>query len=238
MGMELKAKDDWNNSSIENFIFSENNQQIKEAVQDILSGEYSEGPLLITGSQGTGKSYLLNGLRLSYDRLHYEDSALKISGLDFLETMLQAIRMENEEKLLEFYRRYELILIDDIDDLADKRITLESFFKLAGILSHDRVVVMTTTRELDIEKIGRWMQRTVDELILHPLSKELFLEMMDSKFVSAGVKLSRKQREFLYVRSNKSVRSFDGVYNKILLNCKVHGNYKLSMNDLILYTKP
>ena len=67
---------------------------------------------------------------------------------------------------------------------------------------------------------------------------ERFLEMMDSRFVSAGVKLGRKKREFLYVRSNNDVSGFDGVYNVILLNCKVNGNYKLSMNDLLVYTRP
>lgn len=236
--METKSRDDGNAEIIENFIFSENNQQIKDAVREILEDECPYEPMLIVGRQGTGKSYLLNGIRRTYDRLHFPGSTLKTSGLDILDRMLTAIRQGNEERLLDYYRGFALILIDDIDDLADKRITLESFFKLVGTLSEDSIIVMTTTRELDTDRMERWMRREITELILHPLSKELFLDMMDDKFVSAGVKLSRKQREFLYVRSNKSVRSFDGVYNKILLNCKVNGNYNLSMNDLILYTKP
>ena len=115
---------------------------------------------------------------------------------------------------------------------------LESFAGLIGRLSESCMIVMTATRQFDTKKLAGWMRTRIRELTLYPLSKELFLEMMDSRFVSAGVKLSRKQREFLYVRSNKNVRSFDGVYNKILLNCKVNGNYKLSMNDLLVYTRP
>ncbi|MBO5199629.1 MAG: hypothetical protein J6B85_14125 [Lachnospiraceae bacterium] len=238
MGMEANGKEDGNAPIINNFIFGENNQQIKDLVEQILDGERPEDPVLITGGQSTGKSYLLNGLCRAYNAKCQRGAAVKISGLDFLDAMMESIRRKDESGMQEYFGEYELILIDDIDDFADKRIVLECFFSMVGRLSMGSTVIMTATRALDTEKIGSWMHREIRELYLHPLSKELFLEMMDSKFVSAGVKLSRKQREFLYVRSNKSVRSFDGVYNKILLNCKVHGNYQLSMNDLILYTRP
>ncbi len=223
---------------IHNFIFSENNQHIKEETERILNERSLSEPLLITGAQGTGKSYLLSGLCAAYQRRYGQDAACKISGADFLGTMLEAIRRDGLGELADHYKRYELILIDDVDDLAGRRIALESFARLAGQLGEGSMIVMTAAGQIDTERLGFWMGTQIRQLPLYPLGKELFLEMMDSKFVSAGVKLSRKQREFLYVRSNKSVRSFDGVYNKILLNCKVNGNYKLSMNDLILYTKP
>lgn len=233
--MEANDKAD---GMIDNFIFSENNRQIKEETDRILNDKSPSEPLLITGAQGTGKSCLLSGLCAAYRRRRNESPACKVNGADFMDAMVEAICRDGLKEFADEYGRYELLLIDDIDDLADRRIMLESFAGLIGRLSERCMIVMTATRQFDTKKLAGWMRTRIRELTLYPLSKELFLEMMDSRFVSAGVKLSRKQREFLYVRSNKNVRSFDGVYNKILLNCKVNGNYKLSMNDLLVYTRP
>ena len=118
----------------ETFVQGKSNQYalgISQAVADTISrGDISKvyNPLFIYGSSGLGKTHLIQAI--AHQTLEARDDAyvMYLSSEKFTNEMIAALRTNKNQEFREKYRSADILLIDDIQFIANKEATQEEFF--------------------------------------------------------------------------------------------------------------
>ncbi len=96
----------------------------------------SFNPIYIYGDKGVGKSHLLMGA------LHYLQSrnqrCLYVKAETFTKQLIAAIRSAGMNSFREFYRQHDVLLIDDLHDIAHRYATQEELFHTFNKLHMDK----------------------------------------------------------------------------------------------------
>lgn len=100
-------------------------------------------PFVVHGANGSGKSHLLHGIANAYRRRHPARRVVFTSGERFAVQLSLTARRRQADRFRELYRRADLLLIDDLHELAGKRAAeRELVFTLDELLATDRQVVV------------------------------------------------------------------------------------------------
>ena len=111
------------------FVIGNNNSFAASAAQAIASnpGE-AYNPFLIYGGVGLGKTHLMQAIG---NMIHYtipEKRVVYITAETFVNEFIQSIRSETQSQFKNKYRKVDVLLIDDIHDLQNKKETQEELF--------------------------------------------------------------------------------------------------------------
>ena len=121
--------------SFEYFCTNKNNIQaflsaraVAEQSRDI------ENPLYIYGSTRTGKTHILYAIEQYINEHKPEVNVVRVSSVDYVEEVIDAIKTRKMNELRKKYRSADVLLVDDIDFLANKELSMEEFHHLFNTL--------------------------------------------------------------------------------------------------------
>ncbi len=102
-------------------------------------------PLFIYGGSGLGKTHLLHAIG-HYAKHLYPDLRVRyVNSEEFTNDFINSIRDDEGSSFKQIYRNVDMLLIDDIQFLADKERTQEEFFHTFNTLhNHQKQVVITS----------------------------------------------------------------------------------------------
>ncbi|MCG3128036.1 MAG: Chromosomal replication initiator protein DnaA [Phycisphaerae bacterium] len=101
-------------------------------------------PLVLHGGCGLGKTHLLQGLYNAARRLHPTAACRYTSGEEFTNEFVSAVKFGRLDAFRARLRTLDLLLIDDIHFLANKRATQEEFLHTFNAIdSYGKQIVMT-----------------------------------------------------------------------------------------------
>ncbi|MCB9641177.1 MAG: chromosomal replication initiator protein DnaA [Myxococcales bacterium] len=135
--------------TFESFVVGPSNQFAHAAclaVANEPAGSYN--PLFIYGGVGLGKTHLLHAIGWSLLEHPQKPRVLYISSEQFVNEMITAVRFD---KLSEFRSRYrdqcDVLMLDDIQFIAGKKMTQEEFFHTFNFLhSSSKQIIVTSDR--------------------------------------------------------------------------------------------
>ena len=138
------------NQTFENFIVGKSNEIVAAAAEGVAKNPGKRiNPLFIYGGVGLGKTHLLNAIA---NHILTENSKLNIilaSSEKFTNDYIYTIKSKEQpaEAFREKYRTTNVLLIDDIQFIADKPSTQEEFFHTFNdLVQNGRQVVLTSDR--------------------------------------------------------------------------------------------
>jgi chromosomal replication initiator protein len=104
-------------------------------------------PLFLHGAPGLGKTHLLHAIG-SYVQRHSRELTVRYATSDeFTDGFIRAIRSDGTEEFKARFRRADVLLIDDVQFLADRARTQEEFFHTFNVLFESgRQLVLTSDR--------------------------------------------------------------------------------------------
>lgn len=182
-------------------------------------------PLFIYSQSGLGKTHLLHAMGNHIKDNSSRSKVLYISADDFIDEFVRSVRGNNElEKLRDFFKFVDVLLIDDIQFLAEKTKTAEMFFNIfnAMINSGKQVVLTSDRHPNDLKGLeARLVTRFAAGLsinINNPDTDTLFA-ILKKKIIANGLEIDMFDEDvldFFAKKFSKNVRELEGALNRLV----------------------
>ncbi len=115
--------------TFESFIRGSSNQFAHAAAIAVAeSPGRTYNPLFIYGGVGLGKTHLMNAIGNKVLETRHDFSVLYVSSEQFTNEVVSSLRHDRMTELKEKYRNLDLLLLDDVQFIANKTATQEEFF--------------------------------------------------------------------------------------------------------------
>lgn len=189
------------------------------AVADHPANRYN--PLFIYGGVGMGKTHLMHAIGRA---LMEQRSGMRIvytSSEKFMNEMIASIRTDRMSQFHQHYRNADVLLVDDIQILANRERTQEEFFHTFNELhEHGKQIVISSDRPpKDVTGLlDRLRSRFEWGLMVdvQPPDLETKMAILDMKSEAEGVELPEDVRIHIATKTKSNVRELEGALIKLI----------------------
>ncbi len=201
---------------IENFIVGTNNRLAHAACMAVArepGGKYN--PLFLYGGVGLGKTHLLQATGNAILKAHPRSTVVYTTSEDFTNQVVEAIQHQKMDQFNRRYRTVDVLIIDDIQFIANKDRTQEIFFHTFNALYEERKQVIISAdrppQELQLEDrlISRFARGMIAD-VSQP-DYETRLAILSEKAAEYEIFLDRAVLEFIAQHVTKNVRELEGI---------------------------
>ncbi len=135
--------------TLESFVVGNSNCLAHKAAQMVVEQPGAYSPLLLHGPSGTGKTHLLEGVCRQFRKRHPKARTVLMSAEQFTGSFLEALHGSGMPSFRRKYRDLDLLLIDDLQFLANKRATIVELLHTVDTLARaGRQLVFAADRSL------------------------------------------------------------------------------------------
>ncbi|QDU78678.1 Chromosomal replication initiator protein DnaA [Polystyrenella longa] len=224
-------------ASLADFISGESNQLAYTAsLQACQFPGERFNPLYLHGNVGLGKSHLLEGMYKSMRQLHPSLNVMLINAESFANYFTLALRDRTLPSFRHKFRNVDILLVDDIDFLEDKKVIQEEFLHTFRQLdSKGCQIVLTSDRH------PRLLTKTSSELSTRFLSglvckiespdKTTREQIVQHKAQKMNSPLSKSVLRFIASRFQQNVRELEGALNCLETHRLMEASQTLSVNS-------
>lgn len=175
---------------------------------------------LFMGGVGLGKTHLMEAIGNHMLQVNPNSRVKYVTSEDFTNDYINAIRNNTTEQLREEYRNLDLLLIDDIQFLANKEGTQLEFFNTFNAL-HDRKkqIVMTSDRipneipELQDRLVSRFRWGLTVEIT--PPDLETRIAILRSKVEEDHIDIGNDTLNYIAGQIDTNIRELEGALTKV-----------------------
>lgn len=184
-------------------------------------------PLFIYGGVGLGKTHLLQSIGNLVAKENPQAKICYIHATNYVSGVVKAFQTKSFDEFKQFYNSLDLLLIDDIQFIADKPGTQQEFFYTLNSLidTNKQVVITCDTFPKEISGIEpRLTSRFTCGLTvaIEPPGLEMRVAILLQKSANNGTPISEDVAFFIakHVRSN--IRELEGALNRIEAFARFH----------------
>ncbi len=217
--------------SFERFIVGDSNRLAYAAARSVAERPGSaHNPLFIYGGVGLGKTHLLHAIGLYALRRRPELRVRYVSSEKFTNDFISAIQRYNSvDDFRRFYRRVDLLLIDDIQFIAGKEQTQEEFFHTFNELhGANKAIVLTSDRPpKEIATLEARLRSRFEGGLLADIRQpdyETRVAILRRKAEEQGVNLPSDVVDFLAEKAHNNIRELEGALNRVIALSQLKGN--------------
>jgi chromosomal replication initiator protein len=185
-------------------------------------------PLFIYGGVGMGKTHLMHAIGRELLDCYSGMKIVYTSSERFMNEMITCIKHDRMSQFHRHYRSADVLLVDDIQILANKERTQEEFFHTFNELyDHQKQIVISSdsTPKSTPGLVERLRSRFEWGLMVDVQAPDLETKMaiLDKKAEAEGVKLPEDVRIFIATKTKSNVRELEGSLVKIIAYASVTG---------------
>jgi chromosomal replication initiator protein len=182
-------------------------------------------PLFIYGDVGLGKTHLAQaiGNKIVSQEAFKNKNVLYVSCDKFIEQVVQSIRNNATNDVVNFYQMIDVLIVDDIYKLAGKTKTQEIFFSIFNNLHQSGKQLIFTSDKAPKDMSGiedRLLSRFKWGLsadLTHP-DLETKMAIMECKMKQEGVSVPNDVIEFVCYNVQNNIRELEGVLVGLIAN--------------------
>ncbi|MCB0986172.1 MAG: chromosomal replication initiator protein DnaA [Microthrixaceae bacterium] len=180
----------------------------------------SYNPLFIYGDAGLGKTHLLHAIRHYVEEMYPDYVVRYVTSEEFLNQFIESIRHKTSAEFKRRYRDVDVLLVDDIQFLENRKETQEEFFhtfnSLHGggrqlVLSSDRPPDAISTLENRLR--SRFMMGLTTDI--QPPDLETRLAIIRKKAEREKVPIPDDVLEFIATNITDNIRELEGALNRV-----------------------
>ncbi|MDD4103408.1 MAG: chromosomal replication initiator protein DnaA [Bacilli bacterium] len=213
--------------TFDNFVVGSFNREASQAALFVASnpGKTLAQPLFIYSNSGLGKTHLLHAIGNYIKNARPNFKILYISTSDFVEEYVRYVKGEKEaESLKDFFASVDVLLLDDVQMLANKVKTQEMFFAIYNkLIDSSKQVVITSDKQpnelngLEDRLVTRFCKGLV--MRINEPDQNTCVEILRKKIEANGLDLERFDDAVLYFfadKFSKNVRELEGALNRLI----------------------
>ncbi len=231
-----QARFDWDTASQLNprynfdaFVIGSGNQFARAAAQAVAERpSKAYNPLFLYGGVGMGKTHLMHAIGHEVKRLQPRASICYLSSEKFTNEMINSLRYDRMSSFRDKFRSVDVLLIDDIQFLAQKERTQEEFFHTFNALheSMKQIVIASDRPPKELAEIeDRLRNRFEWGLIadIQPPDLETKVAILQKKAESEHVTLPIDIALFIASNIRTNVRELEGALVRLIAWGSLHG---------------
>ena len=208
--------------TLEEFVVGPSNQMAYHAsVQVAQHPGMQYNPLFLHGHCGLGKTHLLQGICQRFAKLHPTRKWLYLTGEQFTNEFLEAIRAHKTDAFRRRIRNTDLLVIDDVHFLANKKATQEEFLHTFNQVdaSGKQIVLASDCAPKQIQALSDSLtSRFVSGMVLRIDAPDLptRLAILRRRVARNGWNLSESVLMHVAQSATSSVRELEGMLLQVV----------------------
>ncbi len=235
-GAPQQGRFDWNSAAHLNprytfdaFVGGTGNQFARAAAAAVAeSPAKAYNPLFLYGGVGMGKTHLMQAIGHEMKRRQPNAAICYVSSEKFTNEMINSLRYDKMTSFRDKYRSVDLLLIDDIQFLAQKERTQEEFFHTFNTLHETgkQIVIASDRPPKELPEIeDRLRSRFEWGLIadIQPPDLETKVAILQKKAETEELELPTDVALFVASNIRTNVRELEGALTRLFAWCKLHG---------------
>jgi chromosomal replication initiator protein len=210
-------------NSFTNFIEGECNRLARSAGEAVAEkpGGTAFNPLFIYADSGLGKTHLSQAIGIKVKEKYPEKTVLYVNSHKFQTQFVESVRNNNKNDFLHFYQMIDVLIIDDIHELAGKEKTQEIFFHIFNHLHQTGKQLILSSDKPPIEMQGieqRLLSRFKWGLSadLQAPDFETRIRILKHKTYHDGIDMKEDIIEYIATNITVNIRELEGALISLL----------------------
>lgn len=223
--------------TFETFVIGSFNELAHAAAQAVIKNPGSSyNPFFIHGNTGHGKTHLIQAIGNEIKKIYPDKKVFYITSEKFSGDYVRALQTNKITDFKEKYRKYDVLIMDDIQFFSNKEKLQEELFHLFNTFhDNNKQIVFSSDQHpnfipgLESRLISRFGSGMIVDIPVP--DHESRMAIIKTKSVSRGYNLHPDVIDFLatYIASN--VREIEGVLNTIFIQTDLKDKV-LSLNEV------
>ena len=214
--------------TFDNYVEGSSNKLSRTAAESVaMFPGRTFNPLFIHGASGVGKTHLINAIGSKIKQLHPELRVLYISAHLFQVQYTDSILHKNFNDFMRFYQSIDILIIDDIQEIAGLPGTQNAFFHIFNHLHlNGKQLIMTSDRSpaqlkgMEERLITRFKWGLTAEIEKPDL--ELRKNILRNKIRRDGLKFPEDVISYIAEHVNASVRDLEGIIVSLMAHSTIN----------------
>ena len=210
--------------TFENFVIGNNNKFAQAAAIAVAEGPATQyNPLFIYGGVGLGKTHLMHAIGNKIIELNNSAKVLYVTSEQFTNELINSIKDVNykNELFRNKYRNIDVLLIDDIQFLAGKKMEQEEFFHTFDTLyrNNKQIVISSDKPPKDIPLLEERLKSRFQWGILADIGMpdyETRLAILRKKVQTENIIIEDFILATIAQKIDSNIREIEGALNKIV----------------------
>jgi chromosomal replication initiator protein len=213
--------------TFENFVVGGSNELAKAAcfaVSQNLGKVYN--PLFIYGGVGLGKTHLLQSIGNEILKKNSESQIKYITSERFTNDLIESIKTQKIDAFKEYYRKIDLLIIDDVQFLSGKEKTQEEFFHIFNYLYqlNKQIVLSSDRAPKAIPTLEERLRSRFEGGMIADVSRPDFetrMAILQKKALTEGVSIENDAIEYIAQNITNNIRELEGALNRVSVSAQL-----------------
>jgi len=211
------------NYSFENFIEGDCNRLARSAGLAVSEnpGKTAFNPLLLYCNTGLGKTHLTHAIGLQVKQNYPDKIVLYVQCDQFITQYVESVKNNAINDFMHFYQMIDVLIIDDIHNLAAKESTQNAFFNIFNFLHQKGSQIIITSDKPPVDLKG--MEPRLISRFKWGLSADLQtpdletrVAIIEKKLYGYGAEMPRDVIDYLAYSITNNVRELEGALVSLL----------------------
>jgi chromosomal replication initiator protein len=214
--------------TFDNFIVGSSNDLAYTASQAVAANPGMKyNPLYLYGGVGLGKTHLMQAVGNEIMKQNPNARVLYISSETFVNEFLDHIRFK-KKGFADKYRNTDVLIVDDMQFIANKEKTQEEFFHTFNFLhqNNKQIIISSDKPPRSIPTLTERLRSRFEmgmTIDVQMPDFETRCAILEAKASLSGVELNRETVEYLATNIKTNIRELEGALNQLLAYAELHG---------------
>lgn len=213
--------------TFDNFIVGSSNDLAYSASQAVAANPgVKYNPIYFYGGVGLGKTHLMQAIGNEILKNTPESRVLYVSSETFVNEFLDYIRFK-KKGFSDKYRNVDVLIVDDMQFIANKEKTQEEFFHTFNFLhqNNKQIIISSDKPPKSIPTLTERLRSRFEmgmSIDIQMPDFETRCAIINAKAGLSGVKLNNETVEFLANNIKTNIRELEGALNQLLAYAELH----------------
>jgi chromosomal replication initiator protein len=222
--------------TFDTFVVGPFNELAFAASQAIMKSHLAYNPLFFFGGTGHGKTHLIQALGNHFKHDGGEKKVFYLSSEKFAVDYLNSVNSNTTNAFKEKYRKYDVLIVDDVQFFSNKERTMEEFFHLFNsYYDNNKQIIFSSDKHPNFmpgieDRIkSRFNSGMIIEIPAPDMESRI--QIFRKKSEMHGIHLENDIIDFLAANVEGNIRELEGVINQIKCNTELKGR-DLNITDI------